>query len=136
MLIRIIFGVFMVLHGLVHLLYFGQSARYFELQDGLTWPDGAWVFSKFLDSGTIRIAACILLILAAVGFVAGGGGIFLKQSWWRPLILGVAVFSSVLFILFWDGTFQRMDDQGWVGILINGAILIAVVVFRWPNFEF
>jgi hypothetical protein len=29
---RIIFGVFIVLHGLVHLLYFGQSARYFELQ--------------------------------------------------------------------------------------------------------
>ena len=39
---RIIFGIFIILHGLVHLLYFGQSTRYFELQPGMVWPDGAW----------------------------------------------------------------------------------------------
>jgi hypothetical protein len=32
MLWPIIFGVFIVLHGLIHLLYFGQSRRLFELQ--------------------------------------------------------------------------------------------------------
>jgi hypothetical protein len=41
-------GIFLVLHGLVHLLYFGQSARYFELKPGMTWPDGAWAFSRLL----------------------------------------------------------------------------------------
>ena len=35
---RFVFGVFIVLHGLVHLLYFGQSARYFELKPGMVWP--------------------------------------------------------------------------------------------------
>ena len=36
----VIFGVFLMLHGLVHLLYLGQSQRFFELQPGMTWPDG------------------------------------------------------------------------------------------------
>jgi hypothetical protein len=46
--IRIMIGVFMVLHGGVHLLYFGQSARYFDLKAGMLWPDSAWAFSKLL----------------------------------------------------------------------------------------
>jgi hypothetical protein len=72
--IRILFGAFIVLHGLVHMLYFGQSARYFELQPGMVWPDGSWAFSRFLDNAAVRNLAGILLILAAVGFAAGGAG--------------------------------------------------------------
>jgi hypothetical protein len=33
--LRFIIGVFIVLHGLVHLLYFGHSRRLFELQPGM-----------------------------------------------------------------------------------------------------
>ena len=63
--IRIIFSVFIVLHGLVHLLYFGQSARYFELQPGMVWPDGSWALSRFVGDATTRNLASNLLILAA-----------------------------------------------------------------------
>jgi hypothetical protein len=70
--VRILFGLFFVLHGLVHLLYFGQSARYFELQPGMVWPDGSWLFSRLFQNATIRNIAGILLILTAAGFVAAG----------------------------------------------------------------
>jgi hypothetical protein len=30
-------GIFFVLHAFVHLLYAGQSARWFELRPGLAW---------------------------------------------------------------------------------------------------
>ena len=36
-----IFGVFIVVHVLIHLFYFGQSRRLFELQPGMVWPDGS-----------------------------------------------------------------------------------------------
>jgi len=134
--VRIIFGIFIVLHGLVHLLYFGQSARFFELQPGMTWPDGAWAFSKLLGDGTTRALAGVLLVLAAIDFVAGGAGILLKQAWWRPLVLSAAAFSTVIYILLWDGAWQNLDDKGLIAILINVAILVAVLVFQWPNFEF
>jgi hypothetical protein len=58
------------------------------------------------------------------------------QSWWRPLVVGSAAFSTVVFVLFWDGRRQKLNDQGAIAILINTAILVAVLVFRWPNFGF
>jgi uncharacterized membrane protein YphA (DoxX/SURF4 family) len=133
---RIIFGVFLVLHGLVHLLYFGQSRRIFELQRGMVWPDGSWAFSKLLGDETTKLLATIFLMLAAIGFVAGGAGIFLGQAWWRPMVVGTATFSIVIFILFWDGAWQHLADKGAIGILINIAILTAVLIFQWPNPEF
>ena len=131
--LRFIVGVFIVLHGLVHLLYFGQSRRLFELRPGMAWPDGSWAFSRWLGDPASRKLASILLVLAAVGFVAGGAGILGKQAWWRPLVVGAAVFSSVICLLFWDGALRNLDDKGAIGILINVAILTAVLIFQWPN---
>ena len=36
----------------------------------------------------------------------------------------------------WNATFEHLDNQGLIGILINLAILAAVLIFRWPNFAF
>jgi len=132
---RFIFGVFIVLHGLVHLLYFGQSARYFELKPGMTWPNGSWAFSKLLGDAATGNLASITLITAAVGLLASGIGIFVGQAWWRPLVVAAAALSSVIFILFWNGRTQNLDGQGLVGILIDMAILAAVLVLRWPSTE-
>jgi len=75
-----LFGAFLVLHGLVHLLYFGQSRKLLELQPGPTWPDGSWAFSRLLGDETTRLLASIACLLAAVGFVVGGAGVFVKQA--------------------------------------------------------
>ena len=130
--VRIVFGVFLVMHGLVHLLYYGQSARRFELQPGLLWPDGSWAFSKLLGEGATRSLAGILLILVAVGFIAGGIGLFIQQAWWRPVVIGTATFSSALFILLWDGGTRALDQKGGVGLLINLAILALLMFIHWP----
>ena len=134
--INILIGIFFVLHGLVHMLYFGQSAGYFELQPGMVWPDGSWAFSRLLGEAGARNLASVLLVLAALGFLLGGIGIFVKQAWWRPVVVATAVFSSVVYLLFWDGGFQHLDNKGGVGILINLAILSALLIFQWPKFEF
>lgn len=128
MFVHIVGGVFLILHGLVHLLYFGQSARFFELQPGMVWPDGAWAFSRILGDRRTRHLASASLILAALGFAAGGIGVILDQSWWQPVTVTAALFSSLIYLLFWDGTRHRLDNQGWIGVLINVAILIAVIV--------
>ncbi len=129
----IIMGMFFLLHGLVHLLYAGQSWRLFELRPGMTWPDGAWLFSKLLADETTRLLASISLALAALTFMAGGLGLFIRQGWWRPVTVSSAVFSAVIFFLFWDGRFQALDDQGGVGLLINLAILAVVLILKWPS---
>jgi len=135
--LRIIIGVFMVIHGLIYMLYFGQSQRFFELQPGLLWPDGSWAFSMLgIGNDTIRLLASITCVLTAIGFVVGGIAIFARQAWWRSIVISAAIFSSIIFILFWNGRIQKLDDQGGVGILINIAILAALLIMQWPDFEF
>jgi len=133
---RIIFGVFIVLHGLVHLLYSGQSQRLFELQPGMVWPDGSWAFSKLLGDEATRLLASISYVLAAIDFVAGGTGILVRQNWWRPVVVGSAAFSAGIIILFWDGKMQKLADKGGFGLLINIAILVALLILRWPSAGF
>lgn len=128
---RIFFGVFIILHGLVFLLYFGQNRRLFELRPGMVWPDGSWAFSKLLGDSAVRKLASIALILAATGFVTAGLAILLSSTWWRAAVVGTAVFSSLIIILFWDGKLHKLDDQGGIGLLINIAILIAAFVPGW-----
>jgi hypothetical protein len=134
--LRFIIGVFFVLHGLVHLLYFGQSRKLFELQPGMLWPDGSWAFSRPLGDKATRLLASIACVLAAIGFVAGGIGILVSQSCWRPIVVGTAIFSTAVYVLFWDGKLQKLHDKGAIAILINMAILIAVLILRWPEFGF
>ena len=129
---RFIFGVFIVLHSLVLLLYFGQSARYFELKPGMVWPDGSWAFSRLLGNEGARNLASILLILTAIGLIAGGMGILLSQAWWRPVVVGAVTFSFLVYILFWNGRMKNLDEQGMVGLLIDMAILLAVLILRLP----
>jgi len=131
--ISIIFAVFLVLHGLVHLLYWGQSAGHFELQPGLAWPDEAWAFSRLLGNEATRSLANVLLILSTIVFITGAVGLFARQSWWRPVTAVAAGFSALIYLLLWNGRLQAMDNNGWVGILINIAVLVAILVFRWPK---
>jgi hypothetical protein len=128
-----VIGVFMVLHGLVHLLYAGHSRRLFELRPGLAWPDGSWAFSKLLGESATRTLASVLYVLATIGFVAGGIGVFGQQPWWRSVVVGSAAFSTLIVLLFWDGKTQQLTDKGLIAVLINVVILVALLVLRWPS---
>ncbi len=128
----ILLGIFLILHGLVHLLYAGQSWRLFELRSGMLWPDGSWLFSALLGEGSTRYLASISLALAALGLVSGGLGLVFNQAWWHPAAAGATILSAVIFLMLWIGKFHAMDDQGGVGLLINLAILGVVFLLKWP----
>ena len=133
---KFVTGIFLILHGIVYLLYSGQSMKVFELRPGLVWPEGSWAFSPMFSVGTVRLLGGIFCIIGAVGFLSGGIGIFAAQSWWRPLIICTAVFLSVIFMLMWNSGMQNFGDKGGFGIIINLVILISLLIFRWPDFEF
>lgn len=127
---RIILGIFLILHGMVHLLYAGQSWRLFELRPGMLWPSNSWLFSPLLGDGPTRYLATISLALAALSFWASGLGLFFDQAWWRPAAVGAAVFSAVIFLMLWNGRFQAMDEQGGVGLLINLVLLGGMLLLK------
>ncbi|MEN6570897.1 MAG: hypothetical protein ABFD24_03550 [Anaerolineaceae bacterium] len=129
----IILAIFIILHGLVHFLYFGQSLRLFILQPGMVWPEGSWVLAHLVGSETIRVLASIFLAIAGLSFIIGGIGLFLKQTWFHPVVIGTAAFSILIFFLFWNGKIQNLDSQGVFAILINLAI-IAFLLFLEKTF--
>lgn len=126
--LQILFAIFIILHGLVHLLYAGQSQRLFELTPGMIWPDSSWAFSRLAGVEATRILAAVLLAIGAVLFVAAGGGLLLKANWWRSAVMAAAGFSTLIYVLLWDGGFQSLADKGAVGILINAAIVVVAFV--------
>jgi hypothetical protein len=128
---RIVYGLFVILHGLVHMLYFGHSNKRFELQEGMTWPEDAWLLSRFLPATTIRFLASSALVLAAVGFLLSGFGILLQADWWRSAVVYVSALSALTTLLFWDGRLHKLPDQGFLGLLINIAIILTQIL-RWP----
>ena len=121
-------GIFLILHGIVFYLYSGQSARLFELKPGMTWPDGSWVFSKFYDDKITRRIVLISCLLSGTGFVTSGIAILFETDLWQQMVVISVVFSSIIIILLWNGSFQKLTDQGFLGLIINIAI-IAVLLF-------
>lgn len=119
-------GTFLILHALVHLLYTGQALRFFELRRDLAWPDGSWLFSRLLGDPAARWLTAVSLTMAALGFLVAALGLFFGAGWARAVTLGATGFSVLIYLLFWDGKFQALPDQGGVGILISLGIFVAV----------
>lgn len=129
-------AIFLILHGLVHLLYLGQSMKWYELGKGMTWPENSWAFSRLIGNRVTRVIASVSCVVAALVFVAGGVLIFAKQPVWLWITVIAAVFSSLLIILMWDGKMKELSNKGLFAILINAAILILLLVVKWPDFGF
>ncbi len=128
----IIAGIFFMAHGMVHLLYAGQSRRYFELKPGMIWPDGSWAFSKLIGDESARSLAAVLLALTALSFIIAGAVLLFRQEWWRPTVIVSAAFSTVIFFLLWDGKVQALDEKGLVGVFIN-IVIFAFIIFSKHN---
>jgi len=131
-----VLGTFLILHGLVHLFYAGLSHHLFDLGAELAWPDGAWAFSRYLSEQSVRTIATVLTVASAVFFVVSGVALYAHQPWWRTVAIAVSILSSLTFLLMWDGVLKKLPDKGMLGILINLGLMLAILVFKWPDFGF
>jgi hypothetical protein len=76
-----IIAILSILHGLVHLWYVTMSLQLVEVTAEMGWTGKSWLLSNFLGEGILRPLAVVLYILATLGFVVGGVGLLLEQSW-------------------------------------------------------
>ncbi|MGD2078378.1 MAG: hypothetical protein PVH18_08345 [Chloroflexota bacterium] len=124
---RFLFGLFIVLHGFVHLWYFTLSQKLVEFQPEMGWHGESWLLSKFLGDLTRRSLASGLYVVAALAFVLSGIGIFSNAGWSATALAVSATFSSATILLFWDGETDMLMQKGFIGLLIN--VLILIVTF-------
>ncbi len=122
--LKLFVGIFFILHGLVHLLWFVVPWRITTV-DGL--PYSTKVLINRVDVGEVGIRIVGLLwLVATVGWGAAGVSLILLAPWWQGLAIAVALFSSLLGIL---GL-----PIAKVGLLIDVMVLVAVLLdgqFHW-----
>ena len=121
-------GLFIVLHGLVHLWYVVLSQKLVAFQPAMGWNGRSWLLTNLIGDSPTRSLASLLLILATLGLVLSGIGVMTRGEWWRPVLMGAAILSSVTLIMVWDGSPDLIVQKGLIGLVINVAILIALAV--------
>jgi hypothetical protein len=126
---RILLGIFIILHGLVHLWYFTLSQRLVPFEPEMGWTGRSWLLTGILGDNTARTIASVLFVLATFGFVAGGVGYLADLAWWRTVLIVSAVLSAVTTLIFWDGSAQYIVQKGLLGFLIDIGILLWLLVF-------
>lgn len=125
---NVLIGIFLLLHGLVHLWYLTLSQRLVKFQPEMGWTGESWLLSNILSDSTTRSLASVLFTLVAAAFLVSGIGVFFRTEWVRPVLVGSAVFSSAILILYWDGEMQMLVQKGLIGLLINVAILVTLLL--------
>ena len=131
---RFAIGIFIILHGLVHLWYFTLSQGLVPFKPEMGWSGHSWLFSPTLGSATARSLAGLLYLVAAVLFVVAGAAVLARTGWTRPVLAAAALFSSVLILLFWEGGLQMWMEKGALGLLLNLALLAALWLVKSPSF--
>ena len=114
--LAVIVAVFLVLHGLAHLLGAAVSLQLADI-DGL--PYKTTVLGGRWDVGAAGMAVFgVLWAVAAFGFVVAAVAWLLKITWWPPALLGVTLFSLGLTLFEWENAIA--------GGIINLGILAAL----------
>ena len=111
-LLRVVVGVLLVAHGLVHLLYLAPETPEFSLDDSLLPAGARRPVAVALMAATVL---AFLLVALAVWQVPGLVGV------WPVLTVVAAGLSLLLLVLFWDWHLV-------LGVVIDVLLVVAAVV--------
>lgn len=125
---NILYGVFIVLHGLVHFWYVTLSQGWVEFQADMGWTGKSWLLSGVVAKNTLGWLATALYSVAAVALIVSGGALLTGADWARTALLRSAAISSLVIVLFWDGSAELIVQKGLLGLLINLGIIGAILM--------
>jgi hypothetical protein len=127
-LLRLVTGAFLILHGLIH-LGAAVAPRPGASQEGLRsffTTDSRLLRGQ--EPQAMSPVVIALFVLATVGFVLAGLVELIGLGAWRVLAIASALDSLLLLILYWHRLLE-------VGVLLNVAILVALLWVGWPPAE-
>lgn len=131
--LRTLLGIFVILHGLVHLWFVVLSQELIEVTPEMGWTPHSWLFTGALGDATTRWLATVVSVLLALTFLVSGIALFARVGWWRPLMTGSAIASALLILVYWDGGTRMLVEKGLIGFLIDVGLLVLLLVFDWPT---
>lgn len=128
---NILIGIFILLHGLVHMWYVTLSQGWVEFQANMGWTGKSWLLSNLLGNDLSHMVATIFYSLSTISFLVAGIGLLAKQDWSRTWMIVASVISTITILVFWDGNLSMPVEKGALALLINIGILVAIFFFGW-----
>lgn len=124
-LIRTVFALFLIAHGVAHFVGFGHAWRILS-PDPL--PYRTTLLGSHLDVGDagMRIIG-VLWLAVGLGFVAMSGAALLKSGWWMGATGVLAAVSLTLCAL--------AQPDATVGLLLNAAIIAVLLLVAWLSMQ-
>jgi hypothetical protein len=113
-LIRIVIGVLLVIHGVAHL----EITRVWGARESST----SWLVGTSDGLGTVAST------VALIGFALAGLALFGGLGLWRPLAVAAACVSLVMIGLYWD---PKMA----LGVAIDLGLVLVLLWSRSPGHE-
>lgn len=129
--LRIVLGVFLILHGAVHLLWVGLARGWIPRDENIHWSGKSWLLTRTLGDQTTHTLGAGAFTLATLVFVIAGIGLLIGQKWYAGATIAAAVISIVTIVGLWDGQLVALQDKGILGILIDAGAL--VLALRFPD---
>jgi hypothetical protein len=130
---RFLLGVFLILHGLVHLWFVILSLGLVQVKPGMAdlgWTGKSWLFTGMLGEANAKFLAALLFALAALALLGGGIGFLLRAEWWWEVVLSASIFSAVVLLATWDGSAKLLVEKGVIGLIISLVLLVVLTFFR------
>jgi hypothetical protein len=131
MLLRILIGILLILHGLINgilaVMPNPNAAKPVAATFFSEWAS-PWLRSA-LSGRALQTIAIVLAVIAGAGFIAAGLamlGILVPHDWWRALAIASSVVSLVLCALFWNTYLV-------VGPVVAVGIIVVVGLLHWPT---
>jgi len=129
--IRLISAIILIFHGVGH--YMGITAA-FGIKLTPRMSGDSPLLTGLLGTQAAKIVCLILFALAFIGFISAGFsllGWLIPPTWWLKLAVVSAVFSMLGLVFYWNAMAFFFNKFG--AVLINAAVLICLVVLRWPK---
>lgn len=117
-LVRTVFALFLIAHGIAHFVGFGHAWRMLSPDP---YPYRTTLVGTQLDVGDagMRVLGVLWLVVGA-GFIAVSGAALLRVNWWMAAAAVMALVSLVLCVLAWPDTS--------IGLALNVVVVGALFV--------
>lgn len=126
---RILFGLFLLAHGLIHASYLSPAPP--ANPAAPDWPFSmarSWLVTGLrVDIDIVRAVGTLLVVVVVAGFALSGLawlGILVPAGWWPGLVIGSASASVILLAAFF---------HPWIviGFVIDAVLLWLVLAASW-----
>ncbi len=125
--VRVLAGLFVIAHGLVHLWFVVLSREWVPFEPEMGWTGASWLLTGWLGDATTRWLATALYALVTVIFVAGGVGLLAGVRWAQSVLTVAASLSVAIILVFWDGQSRMVVQKGLLGFLISVGVLVVTL---------